>query len=150
MTLNPMIGNYEDLLELIGVNENIYNNCRKSYREIERFLLNLGMPAGYPEGTSYLDADSIHGGKKELHSDHLQQLVDEMRKLESMIFLQESILESLYAARKNYLRKLKGLTGIDYKIVYKRDLEKKSLQQIADELGYSLDRVKQLSAKNKR
>lgn len=144
------MGNYKDLLELIGVNENILNNCKRSYREIEMFLLGQGMPAGYPEGTSYLDADTIKGGRKELHSDVLQQLVDEMRKLESMIFLQDSILDNLYAAKKNYLEKLKGLTGIDYKLVYKRDLEKKSLQQIADELGYSLDRVKQLSARNKR
>lgn len=140
-------GNYKDLLELINVNENILNNCKKSYREIEMFLVKQGMPSGYPSGTSYLDADNIKTNNKDMS---LDALIGELGKLDSMIYLQESILENLYASKKNFLDKLKGLTGLDYRVVYLRDLEKMNLQQIAYTIGYSVDRIKQISARNKR
>ena len=46
--------------------------------------------------------------------------------------------------------KIKKLEGIDYKVVYLRDIEGKSLVEIADELGYSYDYIKEISARNKK
>lgn len=140
---------YKDLLELIDINENILNNCKQSYRQIEMFLLKQGRPAGYREATSYIDADCIRGSREELHAEDYQKLINEMQQLDSMRFLQEEILKNLYKTKDEIDNKLINLQGLEYKVEYLKYVKGYSLQQIADELNYSIDRIKQISARNR-
>lgn len=42
------------------------------------------------------------------------------------------------------------LDGVDEKVVYRRDVEHKSLKMIASELGYSLGYIRNISSRNPR
>jgi DNA-directed RNA polymerase specialized sigma subunit len=143
------INSYKDLLELIDINENILNNCKQSHRQIEMYLLKQGRPAGYREATSYIDADCIKGSRPELHADSLQKLIDEMSKLESMIFLQEEILKGLYNTKKEIDSKLKKLEGLEYKVYYMNEVEGKTLREVAATLGYSEEHIRRVHSKTK-
>ena len=137
---------YKNLLELIEINENIKYNCESNLRLIERFILKQG-PKGYGSGTSYVDADCIHGGIAEMHEEDYKKLLDESEKLEHMIFLQEEILKGLYETKKGIDEKLNDLTGIDYDVAYLKLVEGKTLHEIASELHISEIYAKKISAK---
>ena len=137
---------YKNLLELIEINENIKYNCESNLRLIERFILKQG-PKGYSSGTSYVDADCIHGGTAEMHEEDYKKLLDESEKLKHMIFLQEEILKGLYETKKGIDEKLNDLTGIDYDVAYLKLVEGKTLHEIASELHISEIYAKKISAK---
>lgn len=145
-----MIDSYKDLLSMIDSHENILKSCKDSLTQIQAFLLMQGAPEGYKKATSYLDADCIHGGRKELHPDMIQKLVDEVRRTENMIFLEENILENLYKTKKAILDKLKGLTGIDYQVAYLKEVESYNLIQISSKLEKSYDYIKEISSRIKK
>ncbi|NFQ86839.1 DNA-binding response regulator [Clostridium sporogenes] len=137
---------YKNLLELIKINENIKHNCESNLRLIERFLLKQG-PKGFPSGTSYLDADCIHGSKGEMHVEDYGKLMNECEKLKNMIFLQDNILEGLYKTKKNIDEKLKNLKGIKYDVAYLKLVEGYSIQAIASKLNISESYAMKISAK---
>lgn len=145
-----MVDSYKDLLNMIDSHENILKSCKDSLAQIQSFLVSQGAPQGYKEGTSYVDADCIHGSRKELHPDMLQKLIDEAQRTENMIFLEENILENLYKTKENVMNKLKGLTGIDYKVAYLREVEGYNLIQIASKLEKSYDYIKEISSRIKK
>lgn len=49
--------------------------------------------------------------------------------------------------KKQIEEKLKELTGIEYKVAYMRVVESKRLEEIAEELNFSVDWIKKVSAK---
>lgn len=139
--------NLKEISELIDLNINILNGCRESKIKIECFLLMSSCPDGYSEGISYLDADCIHGSRKEYHVDDYQRLMEEMSRLDSMIILQEDILNNLNNIRNTLVERVKGLKGLEYKVGIKYYLEGKSLKEIADDLGYSYDYMKEINSR---
>ncbi|WZX99683.1 hypothetical protein NSQ26_13860 [Bacillus sp. FSL W7-1360] len=58
-------------------------------------------------------------------------------------------LEELEYQKKEIEYKLSQLDGLEYQVAYKRYVEGKPLKDVARETGYSLDRIKQVSAKIK-
>ncbi|SDB96724.1 hypothetical protein [Shouchella lonarensis] len=60
------------------------------------------------------------------------------------------VLEELEYKRKEIEYKLSRLGGLEYQVAYKRYVEGKPLKAIARELCYSLERIKQVSAKINR
>lgn len=143
------IGSYKDLLELIEINENILERCRINIKALCTHQIVEGAPAGYPGETSYVDADCIHGhgNKKEMNLDVWKKLIDEISKLESMIYLQEEMLKGLYETKEKIDNKLKGLEGLEYKVAYLKYVEGLNLQQIASKLGYSYQYIREVNAK---
>ncbi|EKS4344831.1 DNA-binding response regulator [Clostridium botulinum] len=137
---------YKNLLELIKINENIKHNCESNLRLIERFLLKQG-PKGFPSGTSYLDADCIHGSKGEMHVEDYGKLMNECEKLKNMIFLQDNILEGLYETKNSIDEKLKNLEGIKYDVAYLKLVEGYSIHAIANKLNISESYAMKISAK---
>jgi len=97
--------------------------------------------------TSYLDADCIHGSKAEMRLDAWKLLIEEIGKLESMIYVQEEMLKGLYKAKQSIDDRLKGLEGLEYKITYLKYVEGLNLQQIASKLGYSYQYIREVNAK---
>ncbi len=47
-------------------------------------------------------------------------------------------------------KKFGSVDGVYHEVMYMRDIERKSLKEIADELGYSYGYIKNISAKNPR
>ena len=137
---------YKNLLELIEINENIKYNCESNLRLIERFLLKQG-PGGYSSGTSYLDADTIHGSRSEIGYEDLKKLLEESSKLRSMIELQKNILQGAYKTKKLVDAKLKDLEGIEYDVAYLKLVEGYSIHEIASKLHISESYAMKISAK---
>ncbi len=59
----------------------------------------------------------------------------------------QSILDDKIQTKKEMKEKLKQLEGLEYKITYKRYIKGKTLYEIADELGYSYDYIKEISSR---
>lgn len=137
---------YKNLLELIEINEEIKHNCESNLRLIEKFLLKQG-PKGYSSGTSYLDADCVHGSKKEMGLEDIKKLMEESERLESMIYLQNGILEGYYKIKKMVDEKLKNLKGLDYEVAYLKLVEGYTLHEIASKLHISEIYAKKISAR---
>lgn len=73
-----------------------------------------------------------------------------LQKLESHIYLHEEAIKKMIESKENIEKCIEKLEGLDKKVVYMRDLENKSLVDISNELGYSYDYIKEISARNKR
>lgn len=65
---------------------------RKDMEELKNIYYKAAMPDGYSTGTSYNDYDSIHGSRKEYH---IEDLFEELKRLENMIYVDEEIIRSL-------------------------------------------------------
>lgn len=59
----------------------------------------------------------------------------------------QSILDDKKETQKEIFEKLNKLEGLEYKIAYKRFIEGKRLYEIADELDYSYDYIKEISSR---
>lgn len=72
-----------------------------------------------------------------------------LQKLESHVYLHLETIESMEKSRKRIEDSIKKLEGVDQQVVYMRDIEGKKLMDIAEELGYSYQYIKEVSARNK-
>ncbi|WP_077622018.1 hypothetical protein [Sediminibacillus massiliensis] len=68
-------------------------------------------------------------------------LIQAQKKLTSLNKLYEQ-LESYESAKKKMDKLIHALDGLEYKIAYKRIVEEKTHQEIADELGYTHDYIR--------
>lgn len=59
-------------------------------------------------------------------------------------------LEEKQKLKKQIEEEMRGVSGIDNQVAYMRDIQNMPLQQIADELGYSLAWIKKVSQRVKR
>ncbi|WP_039245745.1 hypothetical protein [Clostridium novyi] len=141
---------YKNLLNLIESHESTLKVCKKNLLIIEKFLINHAAPETYKKFTSYLDADCIHGGRRELHPDVLQNIINESEKIKQTILLEEKILNNLYRTKSNVKNKLKNLNGIEYNVAYLKEVEGYNLIQIASKLGKSYDYIKEISSRIKK
>jgi hypothetical protein len=133
---------FKDLIEMIEVHEHILFNCNQSLRKIEVFLLqDDGCPTGYKNRTSYEDYDTIRGDKTGISFEVLKKLMEETEHLKNIVYLEEDILRNLKKSKDFILTKLNKLEGIKYKIAYLKEIKGKSIQEIADELGYAYQTV---------
>lgn len=71
-----------------------------------------------------------------------------LQKLQSHLELHTEALEKLYEKKDKLEEHIAGLEGLDQKVVYMRDIQGKSLLEIANELGYSYDYIRKISARN--
>jgi len=62
----------------------------------------------------------------------------------------EKLLDLKKRLKKQVELIINKFDGIEYKVAYKRFVEKKTLEQIALELNYSLDGIKKISSRIKR
>lgn len=81
----------------------------------------------------------------------LERIYEGIARLEHMLEIEERILVSMQSAENILNDKLKRLEGIDYKVAYLIQVKRYTVQEVADELGYSFNYIQNLSAKvNKR
>lgn len=79
-----------------------------------------------------------------------EEFLERLYKLEHHIYIHEEAIESMIKAKAKIEEHLKSLEGIDQQVVYMRDIEGKKLMDIAEELGYSYDYIREISSRNKK
>ncbi len=77
----------------------------------------------------------------------LDVYVERKHKLNNEAAIIQAILDDKRETQRQILEKLNQLEGLEYKIAYKRFIEGKTLNEIAGELGYSYQYMKEVSAK---
>ncbi|WIF95137.1 hypothetical protein [Caminicella sporogenes] len=80
----------------------------------------------------------------------LDKLVTRFNNVENALAVLYSVLEDKKETRKKIIKNIRKLKGIDYKVVYLRDIKNMPLKKIAEKLGYSEIYIKEISARNKR
>lgn len=79
-----------------------------------------------------------------------EEFIIRLQKLENHIYIHEEAIGNMIKAKEKIEEHLENLEGIDQKVVYMRDIEGKKLMDIAEQLGYSYDYIKEISARNKK
>lgn len=77
----------------------------------------------------------------------IDRLADSINRLDNLLFLEDELLKGMIATKVKINDKLKGLEGIEYRAIYKREIENKTLVRIAEELNYSTRQVRRILEK---
>lgn len=75
--------------------------------------------------------------------------IETINKINNHIHLHQETIKRLNESKAKIEKHINNLEGLDKKVAYMRDIQGKSLVEIADELGYSYDWIKEVSAKHK-
>ena len=76
-----------------------------------------------------------------------ERLVEGMSKLTNMLDIEERILLKAEETEAKINDRLKSFEGIEYKVAYLIQCQGYSVQEVADELGYTLSYIGSISAK---
>lgn len=120
---------------------------RKEVYENEKEFIQKCMSTSSSTGSLDYSSERVTGGKVKL--DMAEGLI-RLQKLDSHIHLHNETINNYKEIIDKIKSNMKQLEGIDYKVVYLRDVEGKTLEEIADELGYSVIWIKKVSARNKK
>ena len=101
-----------------------------------------------PHDISSVQMDGLPHGNGNAMS--LDRIIMYIGKYESMIYIEQCIIENLEKLEKDITGRVKQLDSIDFKVVYMRDILGMQLQEVADELGYDYGYIKNISMRNKR
>ena len=136
------IDSYSDLtteIEIIILRLDSLQNERKH-------LVKL-MWSSKPKNISAMGFDErVISGRNDMTLDRISENIN---RIDSMIFIEENILEGLQTSEKLISEKLKKFKGLEFKVAYMKIIEKKSLEDIATELNYNYNYIKNISAKIK-
>lgn len=90
---------------------------------------------GAPQEMKGMEYSDMPTGSHDYTS--LDRLIPTLYKVDNMLLLEEKLLKGMIATKVKINGKLKGLEGIEYRVIYKREIECKSICRIAEELNYS-------------
>lgn len=135
------IDNYKDLCVDIEVQQCIINDIESELTILQRLMMNG------PRDITGIDYSREPGGKA-IHIS-MDKILDRMNRIEKRLEAEKEILEKKLNTKNEINEKMKALIGLDAKVVFMRDIEKKDLKEIAETLGYSYQYIKEVSAKNK-
>lgn len=136
------VKSYKDLCEEIE----IWKERLKTYEIQLKAIVKLAKLDGPSDITAIDYSKPYVDGTRQIG---FEEALEMLHKIESHIFLHKQAIENMERYRKRIKARIKKLEGIDYKVVYMRDIEGKSLVEIAEELGYSHQYIKEISARNK-
>lgn len=124
----------------------IWELRKEVYENEKEFIQKCMSTSSSTESLDY-SSERVTGGKVKL--DMAEGLI-RLQKLDSHIHLHNETIKHYKEIIDKIKSNMKQLEGIDYKVVYLRDVEGKTLEEIADELGYSVIWIKKVSARNKK
>lgn len=124
---------------MIDCHLNIIENCNKEIKYFER-----QMTASAPHDISSANMDGMPHGNFSPVS--LDKAVDEIRHNECMIEIEEAEIKRLRTKKKEIEDIAKEFEGLYLKVAVMKHIEQKPLQRIADELGYSVGYIQNVSA----
>ena len=96
------ISSYKDLTLLINTGEKVKALYIKSIKDIKDYFARIEGAKGYKTKTSYNDYDSIQSDRDTFESIGYSKLIEELGRLESMLYLQECNLKRYYDIKKVY------------------------------------------------
>lgn len=134
------IDSYKDLCTEIEIYKDRINNLK----EQKKIMLKL-MDCNRPKDIAPIDYSGMPHGSKNFMS--LDRIWEDIKHIENMLYLEITNLEHMEETKAKINSKLNGLEGLQYKVEYKHSIEGKTLQQIADELGYSYDHIRRIHSK---
>ena len=125
---------------------NIHEMLRDMYITEKEYTLKklLIGPSGF-KSIDYSGAPHGSGG-----AISVDRSMESLTKIQSLIDLEQCAINSLTAQSILIRTKIRELSGLDAQVVNLRDINGMTLQGIADRLGYSLIRIKQISCRNPR
>lgn len=126
--------------------KNIHVKIIKIAENEKANLSNLFAPQGYGTGTSYLDADTIHGT---MHQEKFSYIIESISRLDNLIYIETGIIKNLDKEIKEIEEELKLFTGLKLKIKTMQLVQGKNLREIAAELKYSYIHVREVAADSK-
>lgn len=138
-----IIESYKDLCEEIEIWKERLTTYEIQIEAISK-LAKLDGPkdiTGIDYSQPYVDSTSQIG---------FEEALDMLGKLESHIYLHQQAIQNMEKSKRKIEDRIKRLKGIDKRVVYMRDIEGMTLIDIAEELGYSYDYIREISARNKR
>lgn len=135
------IKNYKDLCLEIDIQ-------KIRVREIENEIRQLKKLLEGPKELTGIDYSKEPGGQI-IHIP-LDKVFDRVVRLEEKLDVEKEILREKIRAKKEIDERLLKLKGLDYKVVYLRDIKGMKLEDIAEELGYSKRHIERISARNKK
>ena len=133
-----VINTYKDLLTEIEIHKIIIENAENEKKQLIKLLHNNS-----PRDIKGISYSGMPGSGKNYIS--IDRIIDSIEKCENLIYIESNILEGLEKAKLEIENRIEKFEGLHYKVAYLRDIEGMKLQEIADRLGYSLDRIKQIS-----
>lgn len=137
------VKSYKDLCEEIE----IWKERLKTYEIQLKAIIKLAKLDG-PSDITAIDYSKPY--VDETKQIGFEEALEMIHKLESHIYLHREAIANMEKSKKRIEEEIKKLEGLDKKVVYMRDIEGKTLKEIADELGYSEIYIKKISARNKR
>lgn len=136
------IKSYKDLCGEIE----IWKERLKTYEEQRKAIKKLGKLDG-PSDISGIDYTQPYvNGTSQIS---FETALEMLGKIDSHIYLHEETIGRLEESRKEIRNRIKKLEGLDKKVVFMRNIERKKLSDIAKELGYTYQYIKEVSARNK-
>ena len=116
------INSYKDLTLLISTGEKVKKELENSIEDIESYFRQIEGPKGLKHKTSYEDYDTIQGERNNDFSVGYGKLLEEVHRLESMLYLQECNLERYYRIKDVILQCEDETTDVVVKVSMLRKL----------------------------
>lgn len=132
------IENYHDLQKQIDIHKMIVENLIRDKKYYEH-QLEMNTPHDISAMTM---SDMPHGNLSPISID---RAVIAIQHIDSRLELEYKTLKALYSTQSDIKRKLNELEGIYFKVAVMHRVDHKSMQEIADELGYSTGYIKNIS-----
>jgi Mg2+ and Co2+ transporter CorA len=139
--MNNCIDNYKDLCTDIEVQQCIINDIENELTILQKLMMNG------PRDITGIDYSREPGGQA-IHIS-MDRIIDRINRIERRLEVEKEILEKKLNTKEEINEMMRTLIGLDAKVVFMRDIEKKDLKEIAETLGYSYQYIKEVSAKNK-
>ena len=116
------ISSYKDLSLLITTVEKVKAELLKSIKDIQDYFNRIEGAKGYKTKTSYNDYDTIMSEHDTFASIGYERLLEEVHRLESMVYLQECNLERYYNIKKVMDECANQVTDVTVKVSMLRNL----------------------------
>ena len=116
------INSYKDLTLLISTGEKVKKELEDSIEDIESYFRQIEGPKGLKHKTSYEDYDTIQGERSNDFSVGYGKLLEEVHRLESMLYLQNCNLERYYRIKREIDYCSNEVTDIMVKVSLLRQL----------------------------
>lgn len=139
------IRGYKDIADQIAMHEKIVENAEK---EQKYYLKQLH--ATEPKDISAISLDGMPKGNYSPLP--LNVIIENLGRIDSLLVIEHTELKRLKKAQEDMLAIINNMTNLYFKVAFKKEIErnpdgsKKTLQQIADELGYSYGYIMNISS----
>lgn len=133
------IESYKDIKEGIEIHKIIIDSMENEIEVIKKMMY-----SGAPTDIAAIQYSGMPSGN--FSPIPLDRLEERLNRLENRLNVEKATLDELVKKKNKIDDCINKFQGLKYKVAYRRFIQGKQLKIIADELGYSIDRIKQISA----